>query len=131
MPYTRRLVLASLGCLSGVPLTQRSSFGFASGTGVEIDTDTLRSLVADPMHARGLGRSYRTQHPEENHPGVLTGLIRSALIGGDTAAALPNRTALLSVLDTHVKAQFAGGDVVRVDGWVLARTEARLFALCE
>jgi hypothetical protein len=131
MPYTRRLVIASLGCTSWVALTQRLSFGFAASGGIELDTITLRSLVADPLHARGLGHSYRAQYPEEDHPNVLTGLIRSSLTAGDTAAAPPTRAALLSALERHVRAEFGSGDVVRVEGWVLARTEARLFALCE
>jgi len=131
VPHTRRLVLTSLGCLSWVPLAQRLGAGVAAGDGIDIDTITLRSLVPDRSHARGLGYSYRAQYPDEGHPNVLTSLIRSALTAGDTAAAPPNRAALLSVLETHLKAEFDSGDIVRVEGWVLARTEARLFALCE
>jgi hypothetical protein len=130
VPHTRRLVLASLGCLSWVALTQRLGAGVAAG-GIEIDAAALRSLIADPLHARGLGYSYRAQYPQEDHPNVLTSLIRSSLTAGDTAAAPPNRAALLSMLETHLKAQFGSGDIVRVEGWMLARTEARLFALCE
>jgi hypothetical protein len=34
-------------------------------------------------------------------------------------------------MDARVRAEFGAGDVVRVGGWVLARTEARLCALCD
>jgi hypothetical protein len=109
----------------------RSSLGFAAGDSVELNATTLRSLVADPLRARVLGYSYRAQFPEEDHPGVLTGLIRASLTLGNTGAAPPNRDALLSVLDARVRAEFGAGKIVRIDGWVLARTEARLCALCE
>jgi|ERR1700683_3412312 hypothetical protein len=131
MRKTRRFVLAYLACAPGLPLMLRSGLGFAAGEGQELDAATLRSLVADPRRARSIGRSYRAQYPAEEHPGVLTGLIRSSLGLGESAAAPPNRDALISVLDARVRAEFGAGNIVRVDGWVLARTEARLCALCD
>lgn len=131
MRKTRRFVLACLACAPGLPLMLRSSSGFAAGDGGELNAATLRSLVADPRRARILGFSYRAQFPVEDHPGVLTELIRSSLALGDSGAAALNRDALLSVLDARVRSEFVAGNIVRVDGWVLARTEARLCALCE
>ena len=131
MPYTRRFVLACLGAVTGLPLMLRLSPGLAAERSVGLSAATLRSLIADPLRARILGCSYRAQFPAEDHPGVLTGLIGSSLGLGDAGAAALNRDALLCVLDARVRAEFGAGDIVRADGWVLARTEARLCALCE
>jgi hypothetical protein len=85
--------------------------------------------LRDPRRARVLGRSYRAQFRAEDHAGVLSGLIRSSLGLGDHGALL-DHAALVALLDARVRAEFGAGDIVRVDGWVLARTEARLCALC-
>jgi hypothetical protein len=130
MRKTRRFVLTYLACAPGLPLMLRSGLGRAASEGQELDATTLRSLLADPRRARAIGRSYRTQYPAEDHPGVLTGLIRSSLGVSENGAAPPNRDALIALLDAQVRAEFGAGNTVRVDGWVLARTEARLCALC-
>jgi hypothetical protein len=132
MPFTRRFVVTLLGCAPGLPLMLRS--GASLGAGQDLDTETarLRSLLADPARARRFGSGYRAQFPDEARPAVLTGLIRASLqpgAGGDVMRM--NRDVLLATLDTRVRAEFAAGDVVRIDGWVLGRTEARLCALCE
>jgi hypothetical protein len=131
MRNTRRLVLSCLACTPGLPLILHSGWALGAGDGCEPSAATLRCLVADPRRARMLGNSYRAQYPAEAHPEVLTGLIRSAL-GLDGRGAAPlSLDGLLSVVDARVRAEFGGGDIVRVAGWVLARTEARLCALCE
>jgi hypothetical protein len=131
MRYTRRLVLALLGCAPGLPLMLRSDPTFGAADSIKLSAAQLRSLVADPLRARILGCSYRAQFPGEAQPAVLSGLIRSSLELSNISVAAVHRDALLSALDARVRAEFATGDVVRVDGWVLARTEARLCALCE
>jgi hypothetical protein len=87
--------------------------------------------VADPRRARLLGYRYRAQFPAEDHPDVLTDLIRSSLGLPDGRVAAITRASLLSVLDARVRSEFGVGNIVGVDGWLLARTEARLCALCE
>jgi hypothetical protein len=132
MRYTRRFVLVFLGCAPGLPLMLRASPILGADRSFEPATARLRSLVADPLRARMFGSGYRVQFPGEARPSILTGLIRSSLqlaAGGDVTAL--NRDALLAALDARVRAEFATGDVVRIDGWLLGRTEARLCALCE
>ena len=131
MRKTRRFVLTCLACTTGLPLMLRVSSGFAAGDGGELNAVMLRSLVADPRRARILSYSYRAQFPAEDHPGVLTELIRASLGLADSCAAALDRDRLLSVLDAQVRSEFGAGNIVQVDGWVLARTEARLCALCE
>jgi hypothetical protein len=85
MRFTRRFVLACLGCAPGLPLLLRSGPAFAAVASVELSAQ-LRSLVADAHRARIFGCRYRAQVPGEAHLPVLTGLIRSSLGLGDIAA---------------------------------------------
>jgi hypothetical protein len=126
----RRVVLVWLACAPALPLMAHSSLGFAAGERCELIAARLQSLVANPRHARILGRSYRAQFPAEHHPGVLSGLIRSSLGLGESGAMPLSRDALLSVLNARLRVEFGAGDIVRLDGWILARTEARLCAPC-
>jgi hypothetical protein len=64
----------------------------------------------------------------------LTGLLWLDLGLSDAAGMqvrAPSREQLRAALDTRVRAQFGGGDTVLIQGWILARAEARLCALCE
>jgi hypothetical protein len=131
MGKTRRFVLSCLAGASGLPLLLRSGPGFAALENHERLAATLRCLVDDPRRARALGERYRAQFPEEAPAGVLTSLIGASLgLSGCSAAPVP-RDALRALMDARVRAEFGAGDVVRVGGWVLARTEARLCALCD
>ena len=59
-------------------------------------------------------------------------VLGNVLLGLDGRGAAPlSLDGLLSVVDARVRAEFGAGDIVRVHGWVLARTEARLCALCD
>jgi hypothetical protein len=138
MRTTRRFILNCLACAPGLPLMLRSGPGFAALEGGEPAAAMLRSLAAmlrslvdDARRAGTLGESYRAGYPAEVHPGVLAGLICSSLGLGVSGAAALERAALRALLDRQVRAEFGAGDIVRVNGWVLARTEARLCALCE
>jgi hypothetical protein len=131
MRQTRRFVLVSMGCVSGLPLMLAADFGFCTDSLTDETAARLRALVADAQRARTLGRSYRAQFPEEARPPALTGLLCSSLgLGAQGIAALDN-DALLSRLDSRVREDFSCGDTVQLNGWVLARTEARLCALCK
>jgi hypothetical protein len=131
MRQTRRFVLVSIGCVSGLPLMLAAGFGFCTDTRVDGTAAKLRALVADAPAACALGRSYRARFPEEEKQAVLTGLLCSSLGLGVRGIAAQDTDALLSRLDSRVREDFSCGDTVQVNGWVLARTEARLCALCK
>jgi hypothetical protein len=131
MGKTRRFVLSCLAGASGLPLLLRSGLGFAAPENHELSPATLRWLVDDPRRARVLGARYRAQNPEEATAGVLSSLIGVSLGLSGRGAAPVTRDALRALMDARVRAEFGAGDVVRVGGWVLARTEARLCALCD
>jgi hypothetical protein len=79
----------------------------------------LMGLVADPDTARRLGRLHLAAGAD---PARLQALL-------EALAAAPGSEPVRALLDAKHRACFAAGDVVIVDGWVLARTEAEILAL--
>jgi hypothetical protein len=87
---------------------------------VEIGPDLIR-LLPGIGDAAVVGREYLAAHPAEADGADLLRYFRS--LAGDPAA-------LRAVIGARLRQDFADGETVRVRGWVLARTEARLCALC-
>jgi hypothetical protein len=78
-----------------------------------------------------LGQAYRQSRPAERDGGVLVAAIDSALtpeLGGATLAAA-DPLQVIAALRRVVRAEYARGAVVQVQGWVLSSTEARLYGL--
>jgi hypothetical protein len=75
-----------------------------------------------------VGREYLALAPGEADARDLTALIAARLPGGHRALARDTGR-LRATVDRCVRADFAAGRVVTVDGWILAATEARLCAL--
>lgn len=134
MLLARRRTLMLLAWASSLPLLLRSTCSFPAADAAASRTAQLRGLIREPELARMLGRVYRTQWPEEADARTLTRLLWSDLGLSDAPGeqvAAPSRVQLWAALDSRVRQQFGSGDSVRIRGWVLARTEARLCALCE
>jgi hypothetical protein len=130
MRYTRRFVLVSMGCASGLSLMLQPKAALAAGQSLDPITVKLQSLVSDPVGARAIGRLYRRQFPAEDSPGILTHLTLSSLLADAPEVAALDRNGLLRRLHECVRADFTTAVTVQLDGWVLSRTEARLCALC-
>ena len=81
--------------------------------------DWLSGLDLDPAAAARLGQVYLAAYPEENDAQGLLDALVQAVGGGETFAAL----------DRAVRAEYARGEFVQVNGWILSRSEARLYAL--
>jgi hypothetical protein len=80
-------------------------------------------LAGDPRTRRSaaaLGRAYLRRHPEEASAAGLALALERRLPGG-----MPPERALRRACAED----FAAGDTLRLDGWVLARSECRLCAL--
>jgi hypothetical protein len=86
------------------------------------EEDALRSLVRHPAAAARLGRAYLRLHPDEATPARL---VRHLL--GELASVSPEIAGRR--IAQGIAADFDAGRVTRVQGWILSRTEARLFAL--
>ncbi len=78
-------------------------------------------LFQSPRAARTVGTHYLAQHPEERNAARL----RQGLLAG-----APTETgALRGHIQAKCRQDFAAGHTVVVDGWILARSEARACAL--
>jgi len=134
MLLARRRTLMLLAWASSLPLLLGSTGSLAAEEAAASRTGRLRALIREPELARVLGRAYRAQCPEEAEAGTLARLLWSDLGLSDVPGlqvSEPSREQLWTALDTCVRAQFGRGDSVQIQGWTLARAEARLCALCE
>jgi hypothetical protein len=117
----RDSILALVGLCAGVLAYASGGFGeICSDSGVL--GDWLRchgaSFFPDVAALRRLGAMYLVAHPEERSRQLLSRLV---IDGGD--GAIPSR--LLRALARD----WSNHQVAVVDGWLLARTEARLCAV--
>ena len=134
MLLARRRILMLLAWTSSLPLLLRSTRSLPAEEGAASRAVQLRALIREPGLARVLGGAYRAQYPGEAETATLTWLLWLDLGLSDAAGMqvrAPSREQLRAALDTRVRAQFGGGDTVLIQGWILARAEARLCALCE
>lgn len=82
----------------------------------------MLTRIGDEGLTHRLGRQYRRAFPEENSSAALTEILRRSATG-------ENGFDLSTKLKFRVQREFAEGRTVVLDGWVLARTEARQCAL--
>lgn len=84
--------------------------------------DRLVALFTDREDARAVGRAFLATHPAEADRARLL----AALAGLEQ---IQTPTGLRQAFAGFRERDFQAGDIVIVDGWVLARCEARLCAL--
>jgi len=89
-------------------------------------TGSLLCSVRARASARIIGAAYLATHPDEADPALL----RRAIAADLAPAAQRDQAELDRALAHRVRADFLEQRTVKVDGWVLSRTEARLCALC-
>lgn len=82
----------------------------------------LLSVLDNPARIRELGRRYRSQVPAEGSQDALIAALRA-----DLGSAPPAATE--KAVEQQVREDFARGHIIRLNGWVLSRTEARQCAL--
>ena len=80
----------------------------------------LSAVFTNWRSAAIVGRVYLQEHPEEAE-------VETLLARLDAAHLPPAERAPL--IERRIRADFLAGRVVSTDGWILARTEARLCAL--
>ena len=96
----------------------------AASTGATIATQPAHA-IGDPVAEDGLSRlglAYLRAHPREGTVGAL----RARLSELDASQPVRGQLPLLS---SRIQAEFDNRSIVRVRGWVLARSEARGAAL--
>jgi hypothetical protein len=99
---TGAVVLSVVGCNDSEP-----------AKGATEPTDLVLPAGFDLASMRIVGKKYLELHPE-----TLSKLLTELK---------PTRG--FPALDVEIRKQYASGEVVRVDGWVLAVTEARIYAV--
>ena len=130
MRYTRRFVLFWIGCASSLSLMPRHVQAHALCATSDQLAARLRTLIYDHAAARRLGRLYVSHVPAEDDLRILARLAVASPEAQPVDVIALDRTSLRHRLDARVRDDFASGTTVRLDGWVLSRTEARLCALC-
>jgi hypothetical protein len=93
--------------------------------------DRLTAIFGRKRSARVVGRAYLRQAPEEADPEFLIAAIHGADADLRHLVVDGDELDLATALRYRIRRDFADGRTVRVDGWVLSRTEARLCALAE
>jgi hypothetical protein len=86
--------------------------------------------ISAPESAARLGRSYLELHPEEGDANRLLADIEAAVAGhGRIEAGGNDADRFTASLQRVVRGEYTRDRVVEVSGWILSRTEARLYAL--
>ncbi len=99
-----------------------ASLPFFGGFTDKVKRTLLRFGTRRPESARLIGERYLQLFPDEAQEQVL---IRG-ILGTDEINSF---SAFRAWLDKRRSADFERGDTVIIDGWVLSRSEARLYAL--
>ena len=107
-------------------------YSLATNSGPEpcVEPPWLWKTIADQQSAARLGRAYLDAHREYRQCHALLTDIERTLIRQDASVSLTADSAqTASALQRLVRKEYARGEVVSVAGWVLSKTEARLYAL--
>ncbi|HSA80812.1 MAG TPA: hypothetical protein VLE23_08300 [Geminicoccaceae bacterium] len=91
--------------------------------------DRLVAVLGQPGSAAAVGRAYLTRHPDEADRDRLAAQLAAGLRSRGCDPARSDTARLRASLARQLRADFGHSRVVRVDGWVLSLTEARLCAL--
>jgi hypothetical protein len=129
--WTRRSVLKSFGWVVAIAATRPlaamlSQLSVKPADYPDID---VRLLFRQPGSAAFLGRLYLQKQPEERSGTALRDLIWRECTEQEQWVARTGQQALQQVLSARQTRDFASGQTVLLDGWVVSRTEARLYAL--
>lgn len=91
--------------------------------------DALLSFLTDPGAASWLGQRYLADHPQEHDANRLADQLMAALSAQSPDQVPDDPIALGQALIALVEQEYASAPLILVDGWPLAPSEARLYAL--
>ena len=133
MRIARRNVLLSFLGLMAVPVLGLKNVLAASSEHAAADhlARQLATLVPHPESARLIGAAYLAATPQEADVMTLIKFLCPDLNGSGLNARLqiPPRARLRRQLAAQRRDDFSEGRIVRLKGWIVANTEARLCAL--
>lgn len=84
----------------------------------------------DFLAAQVIGRAYLRVAPGEADANLLAGILVRRDPALDVRRNPPDDRRIVGILRDRIAKDFETGHTVRIDGWVLSKTEARLCALC-
>ena len=128
---TRRTFLLSslLSLAAGSFASNRYSL-VDTGAGGCREPQWLRRIINDRQSAARLGRAYLDAHPEYRHCHALITEIEQTLKSKDASvSAMMDAEQTASDWQRLLDKEYTNDEVVSVAGWVLSKTEARLYAL--
>jgi hypothetical protein len=89
----------------------------------------LLDVAWDPESAERFGAAYLAARPSEADAGELGAAIAETLDASDPGSGTATTLEGFDRFAEVVREEYAHGEVLLVDGWLLSRTEARLYAL--
>ena len=89
----------------------------------------LTALLAHSESANVIGGAYLLKYPQEANVDTLLDQIAARIVARDVGLLSTTDQHLREQLDGVVRADFAADRIVKLRGWVLSATEARLCAL--
>jgi hypothetical protein len=92
-------------------------------------SERLAGLLNHEESARIVGRVYLRMVPGEASAGVLTARLAERVPGGLQTLKTADQSRLRELLRRSIAEDFQDLRIVKLDGWVFARTEGRLCAL--
>lgn len=123
----RTFLLGTAGL--GVTLAWRSVGSWPFSGGSPSRSERLAQLLKHVEGARSVGWEYLQQVPAEASAAVLTVRVAERLPGGLAVIDTASDARLRELLLRAAAEDFQDLRTMELDGWVLARTEARLCAL--
>lgn len=130
-PARRRFIAASLLSVLGLLPAARAAGLAEQAPDAQNGEDWLLRMAGEPQATRALGRAYLAAHPDEQNGARLRTALLDALAAtlGDRQPATLTPGEALAALRRLVRRDYLEAQVVLVDGWLLSRSEARLYAL--
>ncbi len=128
-PFVTRAAASSLAPFSPVsPSNSDDGNGAAASGGPPASPQALLAALSDPGAAGRLGQSYLVEHPQEQDLNRLIDQLLAAL-DADQGPVPTGEIALQKALIGLIQREYITAPLRSVDGWLLAPSEARLYAL--
>jgi hypothetical protein len=122
----RHLILSVLSGLAAVATLQGCGSPFSSSQ----MTSRLSQTIGDQVAAKRFGVSYLRDNPEEAGIEQLVERIDTGLLAEfGQGMNIDDPQLLAKHMDQLVRNEYRRCEAIRVDGWILSRSEARLYAL--
>jgi F0F1-type ATP synthase membrane subunit c/vacuolar-type H+-ATPase subunit K len=127
--HRRQFLLLALGVAGSVAAGSKLS-GAAEGWLRQASLRAkLTGLFIHQESAQAIGRAYLQSYPREADALRLEDQIVQGIAGGRALLAATGKPEVSKLLTARIRQDFASDQVVKVQGWILSVTEARLCAL--